>query len=425
MTSTVDDAALDAEFVALLATPEGRADPYPRYAVLREATPVFRSSLGSWVVTRYDHCQQVLRVPHFAKSTGADDMARLRRERWGIPAQEMAAFAEFFASRQSMLTLNPPDHTRLRGLVARAFTPSTVERLRPRAVTLCDELVADMADRAGDGAVVDVMAALAFPFPVTVIGELLGVPVADRRQFQDLVRAATTVLEPLSTLEELRASVAARRTMEGYFADLIAERRRVPADDLLSELIAVSDGTDRLTEDEVVITAILLFAAGFETTTNLVGNGLLALVQHPDQLARLRAGAGDARTVQLAVEELLRFDSPVQLDTRVATRAVEIAGRRIPAGDTVMTLIGSANHDPRHFAEPGRFDIGRDEGPPMSFGSGIHYCLGASLARLEAQVCFGRLLETFGSIEQAGEITRRETITLRGVLHLPLRLARA
>ena len=208
-----------------------------------------------------------------------------------------------------------------------------------------------------------------------------------------LVRAATRLLEPVSTLDDLRGARTARVAMEQYFEDLIAERRRRPQDDLLSELIAVSDGSDRLTQDEVISTAILLFAAGFETTTNLIGNGLWALLGHPDQMTRLRAVVDDPAAMQRAVEELLRWDSPVQLDGRVALRATVIEGQDIAAGDQVMTLLGAANRDPRRFREPETLDLGRDEGAPMSFGSGIHYCLGAALARLEGQVCFGRLAD--------------------------------
>ncbi|MGH9120557.1 MAG: cytochrome P450, partial [Acidimicrobiales bacterium] len=296
------------EMVVLLATPEGRADPYPHYARIREHSPIFRSTLGSWIVTRFSDCQQVLRSPHFGKGD-RDNTVMARMDRWGIPAEEIDEFLAFFDRRQSILTLNPPDHTRLRGLVARAFTPNTVEALRPHVVALCDGLLDKMAELGAGGASVDVMAELAFPLPVAVIGELLGVPVQDRHQFQELVRAATRLLEPVSTLEDLRGAQAARVTMEEYFFGLIAERRSRPQPDLLSELIAVSDGTDRLTQDEVVSTAILLFAAGFETTTNLLGNGLLALLSHPEQLGDWRAHPEIAPS---AVEELLRFDSPVQ-----------------------------------------------------------------------------------------------------------------
>src|ERR1700688_1916656 len=279
----------DAELVALLATSKGRADPYPHYARIREQVPVFRSTMGNWIVTRYAHCQQVLRAPHFGKASDQEAMARMRIVRWGVPAEEAAEFFDFFERRQSMLTLNPPDHTRLRTLVARAFTPSTVEPLRPHVVALCDGLLDNVAELAEPGRTVDVMRELAFPLPVAVIGELLGVPVADRAQFQAFVRAATAILEPMSDFEDLRGALAARLSMEQYFEGLIAERRKRPADDLLSELIAVSDGSDRLTQDEVISTAILLFAAGFETTTNLIGNGLFALLCHPDQLTRLRS----------------------------------------------------------------------------------------------------------------------------------------
>jgi cytochrome P450 len=414
------------ELVALLATPEGRADPYPHYARIREHAPLFRSTLGSWVVTRFADCQHVLRAPQFGKGADQDATARMRTARWGIPADEIAEFQEFFERRQSILTLNPPDHTRLRGLVSRAFTPSTVEALRPHVVMLCDHLLDTLAELADGGECVDVMRELAFPLPVAVIGELLGVPVADRMQFQALVRAATRILEPMSDVADLRGARRARISMEHYFEELIAERRRHPADDLLSELIAVSDGSDRLTQDEVISTAILLFAAGFETTTNLIGNGLLALLCHPDQQARLRSAVDDPSTVQRAVEELLRWDSPVQLDGRMALRDVEIQGQPIAPGDQVMTLLGAANRDPRRFRDPETLDLGRDEGPPMSFGSGIHFCLGAALARLEGQVCFGRLLTRFTDIELGDEgIAHRDSITLRGLARLPVRLTPA
>ncbi len=416
----------DAELVAVLGTPEGRADPYPHYARIREHAPVFRSAMGNWVVTRFADCQQVLRAPQFGKGSDLDATARMRLARWGVPPEEAADFLEFFRRRQSILTLNPPDHTRLRGLVARAFTPNTVEALRPHVVALCDGLLDTMAELAAGGRSVDVIRELAFPLPVAVIGELLGVPVEDRAQFQALVRAATAILEPMSGLEDLHAARSARLEMERYFADLVAERRRDPAEGLLAELVAVSDGSDRLTEDEVVSTAILLFAAGFETTTNLIGNGLFALLSHPEELARLRSSAQDAGAVHRAVEELLRWDSPVQLDGRVALRDSAVAGQDIGPGEQVMTLLGAANRDPRRFRHPEILDLGRDEGAPMSFGSGIHYCLGAALARLEGQVCFGRLLTRFERLELGdGAVTHRDSITLRGLASLPVTMTPA
>jgi cytochrome P450 len=319
--------------------------------------------------------------------------------------------------RESMLMLNPPDHTRLRKLVSKAFTPRTVEALRPHIVRLTDDIL-DRIEAAGDEPV-DVMAELAFPLPATVIGEMLGVPAADRAQFQSLVRAGTAALEVTLTAEILAAANDAFQIMRTYFLELVNERRSHPQDDLLSQLIAVEEAGDQLTVEELISTAILLFAAGFETTTNLIGNGLRALLAHPDQLARLRS---DPVLIASAVDELLRFDSPVQMDGRAVFDEVEIAGHRIAAGETVITLLGAANHDPSHWTAPERLDVGRDEGPPMSFGSGIHYCLGAALARVEGQVVFDRMLQRFPRIEAAGATTARyrASLTLRGLVDLPV-----
>ncbi|MBW3548283.1 MAG: cytochrome P450 [Actinobacteria bacterium] len=406
----------DALLFELLATPEGRADPYARYAELRERWPVHRLVLdasagtgGTWVLSRFDHCQAVLRHPRVGK-----DFAAMQR-RWGLTEEELAAQVRFTDDRRSMLFRDPPDHTRLRGLVSKAFTPRTVEALRPHVVRLVDDLL----DEVGVGEV-EVMTALAFPLPVTVIGEMLGVPLDDRPQFQRLVRASAASLEPFVTPEALAAANAATLEMEAYFRGLVAERRMAPADDLLSHLIAAEDNGDQLTEQELLSTAILLFAAGFETTTNLIGNGLLALLRHPDQLERLRH---DPALLPSAVEELLRYDSPVQVNGRVAGDDVDIDGHHIPAGATVLTLLGAANRDPRRFSDPERLDVGRSEGSSMSFGSGIHFCLGAALARMEGQVFFGRLLERYPTIELLDESPAyRDSITLRGLAELPVAL---
>jgi cytochrome P450 len=310
----------------------------------------------------------------------------------------------------SMLFLNPPDHTRLRGLVSKAFTPRTVERMRPHIGQITDDLLDTW-----DGEL-DVISSLAFPLPVTVIGEMLGVPASDRRDFQPIVQAAVKGLEFSMTDEEFDAAMAALDRLNEYFAGLVAERRKSPQDDLLSSLIAARDEGDRLTEDEIVSTSILLFAAGFETTTNLIGNGLYALLSHPGELRRLRDDPG---LMKPAVEEILRWDSPVQIDGRTAFEDVVVAGHEVPEGSTVVTLLGAANHDPTHYTEPGRFDVGRDEGPPMSFASGIHYCLGAALARLEGQVVFGRVLERFPTLELLDDAPHyKDNFVLRGLSEL-------
>ncbi len=410
MTAVVDP---DALLVELFLTPEGTADPYPRYAGLLAAAPVHRSALDFWVLSRYEDCQFVLRDPRFGKDP--DQIAR----RAGLDDAVLAAHRAFQRGQESLLMLNPPDHTRLRKLVSKAFTPRTVETLRPHIVRLTDAILDRISAMAATGEPVDLMAELAFPLPVTVIGEMLGVPAGDRAQFQTLVRATTKTLEMALTVEVLDEASRALVVMEEYFRDLVDERRRQPKDDLLSQLIAVEEAGDQLSVDELISIAILLFAAGFETTTNLIGNGVSALLQHPDELARLR---GDTGLIPLAVDELLRWDSPVQVDGRAAFEDVEIDGNVVPAGANVLTLLGAANRDPSHWTDPNRFDVGRNEGPPMSFGSGIHYCLGASLARVEGQVVLDRLLARFGRWELAldGPPPRRDTLTLRGLQALPI-----
>jgi cytochrome P450 len=409
--TSVPDVEPDALLLELVATPEGRADPYPRYARLRAVAPVHHSPFGFWALSRYDDCQQLLRHPGVGKdfsgaanSLGLTDEQREQQER-------------FRNDRTNMLTTDPPDHTRLRGLVTRAFTPRTVETLRPSIVALVDELL----DGVGSGEV-DVMEALAFPLPVTVIGEMLGVPAEDRAGLRPLVRSVTAVLELAVTPAALAEATAADARLEEYFAELVAERRAHPRDDLLTKLIEAEDKGDQLSERELISTAILLFAAGFETTTHLIGNGLLALLRHPDQLARLRA---DRSLVRPAVEELLRFDSPVQIAVRTAYEDLPFGGHRIEAGSIVLALLGAANRDPDRFGDPDRFDVGRDEGAPMSFGGGIHFCLGAALARLEGQIVLDRLLDRFATIELAGVPAYRDSLTLRGVQDLRVRFSAA
>ena len=308
----------DALLLELFLTPEGKADPYPRYTGLLETAPVHPSAvLDSWVLSRFEDCQFVLRDPRFGKDP--DQIGR----RVGLDEEVLAAERAFRGGRESLLMLNPPDHTRLRKLVSKAFTPRTVEALRPHIVRLTDDILDGIDGRGTRSEPVDVMSELAFPLPVTVIGEMLGVPADDRAQFQTLVRATTRTLEMVLTTEILDEASQAFVVMEEYFRDLVAERRRRPADDLLSHLIAVEEAGDQLSIDELISTAILLFAAGFETTTNLIGNGLYALLRHPGELTRLRS---DPQLIPSAVEELLRWDSPVQIDGRSTLEEIEIGG---------------------------------------------------------------------------------------------------
>lgn len=388
---------------------EGRTDPYSRYDTLRDGAPVHESpSTGVWFLSGYEVTKHVLHDPRFGRGNGSM-----------MGAMADAAIAdrsgELRRSSRNMLFADPPEHTRLRGLVSRAFTPRRVESLRPRFVSLLDPLLDEMAD-AGS---VDLLDVLAFRFPAAVIGELVGVPEQDRDQFRSLVRASTAMIEASPDVEALQLAADAMSEMAGYFRDLVDRRRREPSDDLISAMIAIEDADgDRLSEEEMVSTAILLFGAGFETTTNLIGNGTLCLLRHPDQTIRLRENPAMLAT---AVEEMLRYESPVQLDARTALVDADIAGHPVAAGTSVVTFLGAANRDPGVFEHAGVFDVARDPNNPLSFGWGIHHCLGAHLARVEGQIVFGRMLERFSRIELDGpEPQWRQSVTLRGLEHLPV-----
>lgn len=409
-TDTADPAVNpDGLVMETLLTPEGRADPYPRYRQLRDVAPVHRSDLGAvWFLTRWADCNAVLRDPRLGKGDLNDDRRALFNP--GLPPRQQTVMGN------SMLFVNPPDHTRLRGLVSRGFTPRRMQDLEAHVGHMADVIVDRMAVE-GD---VDVMDALAFRLPVQVIGELVGVPPSDRDQFRTLVRASAAALEPGVTAEQVEDAEHAMAIMDDYFRSLIERRRADLEHDLVSALIAARDGEDRLSEDEMVATLILLFAAGFETTTNLIGNGLLCLLRNPDQFARLRA---EPDLVGSAVEEMLRFESPVQVDARTAFEPVEIDGHRVGAGETVVTFLGAANRDPAEFVDPERFDVARDPNHPLSFAAGIHYCLGANLARLEGRIVFDRLVRRTADIEWLdGAPDWRGTLILRGVNHLHVRI---
>jgi cytochrome P450 len=405
---------VDALLGEIFLTPEGKSDPYPRYSAIREHTPVFRSAFGFVIVGQYDDCQLVLRDPRFGKGEGFAAW-----EGYGLTeAQWYERFPDLERRTTSMLGLDPPDHTRLRRLVAKAFTPKTVENLRPDIVRLTDELLDDLAS----GDAVDIMSELALPLPMAVIGEMLGIPAPERRELQPHVRAMVKTLELNPPLDDLDAAHAASHVIVEHLEVLINERRAAPTDDLLSMLVHVEEQGDQLSHDELLTTIMLLFGAGFETTTNLIGNGLLALLDHPAELQRLR---DDRSLMKTAVEELLRWDAPVQIDGRMVFEDLELHGTEIAAGEQMVTLLGSANRDPRVFDEPDRFDVGRVGAAPMSFGAGIHFCLGAALARAEGYVVFDRLLDRFPVIEPAWADERpayRDSIVLHGLESLPVRL---
>jgi cytochrome P450 len=408
----ISSPTLDGLLLQVLVTPEGQADPYPYYARMREEARVSRTAFGPFVVNGYEECLGVLRDPRLGRGVGIEDTST------GIFGEGGTRRGEFFdASQHNMLLSDPPDHTRLRRLVSRSFSPRQVERLRPAVHELVDDLLEVLAEK-GE---VDFMAEFALPLPMSVIGELVGVPAGERAELQPHVRAAAKGIEPVLGEEETNAAIDAITFLGGYFVELLEERRLRPCDDLLTALVEARESDDHLTDDEITSTAILLFAAGFETTTNLLGNGLLALLRHPDQLADWRAHPDIAPS---AVEELLRFDSPVQFNLRTALESAELLGEPLARGDRIVVLQGAANHDPARFAAADDLDLRRQENTPLSFGWGIHHCIGAALARMEGEIAFTALLARFGTMElMTDEPHWRPSFTLRGLLDLPLRVA--
>lgn len=378
---------------------EGRQDPYPAYEVLRGHAPVFQAIDDRWFVTTHELTSRILRDPgmRVADAADYDGFWPDWRENRGVAAIV-----------RSMLQNNPPDHTRVRRAAASTFTARRVAAMRDVITRQAGELIEAMPGET------DFMTAFAYPLPIGVICALLGVPDTDMPWFRRQAADLTVVLEPISTEEEMRAADAAARELEDYFIGLIAERQRHPREDLTSALAAAGSG---LTGSELLANLVLLLVAGFETTTNLLGTGLQILLDHPDLATRLRSDPGLAPAF---VEEMLRYDSPVQLASRFTSTAVELDGRKLEAGSALTLLLGSANRDPARYPDPHRFDPDRPNVQPVSFGGGAHYCLGAPLARLEAQVAFPLILATLPGLALAGVPERRDRLVLRGYATLPV-----
>jgi cytochrome P450 len=393
-------------------------DPYAVYAELRQNNPVHRNALGFWVFTRHADCLALLRDRRSSSDGRNVDESTFRRVRAVDFAQEQGPEA-VLAEMAPFLFRDPPDHTRLRGLVQKAFTPRVVEGLRPRLEEICDGLL-DAAFERGE---VDLVADYAYPLPVQIIVEMLGVPAEDHEQFRVWSHALARGLDPdfLLPPEAVQQRLGAILSFVQYFASLIEERRQKPGDDLLTRLIQTEEQGDVLTQAELLSTCILLLVAGHETTVNLISGGALTLMERPDQLALVRDDPGVIRS---GVEEMLRFVCPVQLTGRVALEDMDIAGAHVAKGDFSMLLIGSANRDPDAFDDPETFDVTRTDNPHLGFGFGIHHCLGAPLARLEAQIALPALLRRARRLERiSDELTYKENIVLRGLETLPVRLS--
>jgi cytochrome P450 len=393
-------------------SPAGRADQYAVFDELRAAGPLHRVPLGLHVVTRYADCAAVLQS---AAWSHANEAAALHPT---VEAQEAASELP-----TSFLWMDPPDHTRLRALVSKAFTPRTVAALRPRISELCARLV----DQVLDAGEFDLIEAIAYPLPLTVVCELVGVPAEAFPAVREWSFALSRGFDPdvLMTEQERLARGRAARDFQAYFRALIDERRARPADDLLSALAAVEDQGDMLTQGELLATCVTLIVAGYETTVNLVGNGLLALMRNPDQFELLRSRR---ELTAPAVAELLRYDSPIAMTTRTALQPATIGGRDFAPGETVLPLIASANRDEAAFRDAGRLDLTRyhDRSTPaprsLSFSLGIHYCLGASLVQLETEVLLTELLNRVRVLEPAAGSPRyKPNIVIRGLAEFPAR----
>jgi cytochrome P450 len=398
--------------------PTFQADPYPVYARMRESGPVhfklFEQADGRevpvWILPRWQDCVSVLRDPRFSAQKNFLELIT------GAASQVDALQPLVRTYHGMMLFVDPPRHTRLRNLVNTAFTPRRVQHQRPRIEAIVTELVDEAAARGH----MDLMADLAVPLPIIVIAELLGVPVEDRDRLKVWSDHAAMLLD--GTLRDDHLAVAVPNFLElvEYLKDIIEARRKEPQDDLISALVAAQDADDSLDDYEVLATCALILGAGHETTTNLIGNGMRALLEDPPAFERLRREPG---LLPSAVEELLRYDSPVQVTSRVPLEDVEIQGVRIPKGDEVNTLIGSANRDPAQFSDAHRLVLDRPENRHLSFGHGAHFCLGAPLARLEGEIAFGALARRFPEMRlEAGAPPRRAGFVLRGWQSLPVTL---
>ena len=390
-------------------------DPYPQLGQLRASAPVHESPLGFWILSRYDDVSALLRSGSSVedRNAGPGPLRDLNEAVYGERGRRMNGL--------SMLDQDPPDHTRLRRLVSKAFTPRSIAALEPRIVALVDEALDRMAAKAGEGPV-DLVDELAFPLPFAVISQMMGMPETDHVRLRELTGTLVRSLEPVTDPEVMHAIVAADDELTAMAAEAIDWKRGHLEDDLLSRLIQAEDDGDVLDEDELAAQVLLLYIAGHETTVNLIANGVLALLLNPDQLKALQA---DPALAGNAVEELLRFDSPVQMSRRIMLEPYSVGGHEIPAGAFVIASLASANRDERFWGDDAsRLWLERPNAHQhVSFGAGVHHCLGAALARLEGRVAIERLVQRFDGMTLAGDVRWNGRINLRGPDRLPVRVS--
>ncbi|MFK8911761.1 cytochrome P450 [Streptomyces sp. YS-3] len=394
---------------------EFATDPYPAYGWLREHAPVHRTTLPSgveaWLVTRYADARQALADQRLSKNPAHHDEPAHARGRTGIPGERKAELMTH------LLNIDPPDHTRLRRLVSKAFTPRTVAEFAPRVQELTDSLI----DRFAAGGEADLIHEFAFPLPIYAICDLLGVPREDQDDFRDW--AGMMIRHGKGPRGGVARSV---KKMRGYLLELIHRKREDPGEDLISGLIRASNHGEHLTENEAAAMAFILLFAGFETTVNLIGNGMYALLRDPGQRERLQSSlaAGESELLDTGIEELLRYDGPVEMATwRFATRPLTIGGQDIAAGDPVLVVLAAADRDPDRFPDPDTLDLGRRDNQHLGYGHGIHYCLGAPLARLEARTALATLLRRLPDLRLAADpadLRWRGGLIMRGLRTLPV-----
>lgn len=390
-----------------LMTPAMLADPYPFYDRLRSECPVYHHPRwNNWFLTRYSDVAAGLRNPRLSSARSA-----LAAQRAGGNLPEAKEFYEGYGL--SMIANDPPTHTRLRGLVSQAFTPRAVEAMTSRIQRIVDGLLDAVASRGR----MDLIRELACPLPVIVIAEMLGIPPTDLERFKHWSDTLSVVAGGRLFGEDFVRISSARRELVAYFAEVVAQRRKVPRDDLLTALAQAEEAGDRLTEAELYNNASLLLVTGNETTTNLIGNGMLALLRNPDQLRKLLEAPD---LIETAVEEFLRYDAPVQWATRIPLDDTKFGDVIIPQGSVITLLLGAANRDPVRFPAPGRLEITRPDNQHLAFGAGPHFCLGAPLARLQAKIAFTTLLRRFPKLRLDGPVEHRPNFNLRGLKALSL-----
>lgn len=409
VTTSTDGSSVDHELWRTLLDPATRPDPFPVYAQLRDRGPLTLPFGPTTVVTRYADCQAVLRNPHSSNDRRKSNVSVARMRQTGKGATPLLDGPMF-------VFLDPPEHTRLRGLVSKAFTPRVIARLEPFARKVIDDALDDAAERGR----LEVLSDVAAPLSGAIMCALVGVPMEDSPLFADwAAQVSLAAFDPLTTSTPDEASIMRlKASITDYFKALIAQRRAEPGDDLLSALVAAEESGDQLSVDELISTCAALVMAGYETTVNLIANGVLALLRHPDEWAAL---VRDPRRATGAVEETLRFDPPVHMISRVAANTIEVGGATAEPGSFVLLVVGATGRDPALVDEPDRFDTGRRASRHLAFSLGPHYCLGAAISRLEGRLAFARITQRVqGACLTEEPLRYKENISLRGLRELPV-----